>query len=93
MHPLTKEYLQGCSSCLQFKINNQLPIGSLQSIPVGDPAVHWRLDVFGPCDVSKKRNRYILIAVYYGSRFCVAKAVRDATAQQFIKFLEEQLIW
>lgn len=93
MNRLTSEYLQSCPSCLQFKSENQLLMENLQSIPVGDQAVHWGLDILVPYDVSKKRNRYVLTAVDYGSRFCISKAIGDANMQQFIRFLEEQFVW
>lgn len=37
-------------------------------------------------------NDYIMLVVNYSTWFCVVQAVRDATTQQMIWFLEEQII-
>ncbi len=75
MHSDFKKYCSTCHLCQTKKHLNQ----SLRA-PLKPKKIHqtWQLigiDVAGPLPIKASKNRYILIAVDYFSKFCVAKAV------------------
>ena len=55
----------------------------------------WSLigfDITGPLKCTENNNRYVIVAIDYFTKFCVAKAIPDFTAQTTAKFLFEEII-
>lgn len=68
-------------------------MGELQPILIGQLAKKWSLVILGPFPESRLHQFYILIAMEYGTRFCITKVVGKATAYFLIKFAEESIVW
>ena len=66
--------------------------GLLEPIPVTGPAEMWGFDFAGPMPLSPLRQQYILLAVDYSTRFCVAQAIRRPTAKAIVSFFEKQIL-
>ncbi len=62
-----KEYAKTCFQCQQrgsMKQNNQK-----RTIPLTDIFERWDIDIVGPLPITRKGNRYIVVAIDYFSRW------------------------
>jgi hypothetical protein len=50
------------------------------------------LDIAGPLKVTANGNKYIMFAVDYFTKFCIAKATPDFTALATAKFVFEEIV-
>ena len=90
MYENIREYVESCDSCQRrgkYKRNEPL-----HPIPVGDPFYQIGIDYVGPLPISKNGNRYIIVAMDYLTKWPEAKPVKEATADETIKFLYEDII-
>lgn len=87
-------YVRSCLACAQHNPRRIKPPGFLRPIP--PPEGVWQLvamDFHGPISpISKRGNKYIIALTDVLSKFVVAKAVRDNTAQTAVRFLKEDII-
>ncbi|CAF1557917.1 unnamed protein product [Didymodactylos carnosus] len=87
-------YVQSCIPCAQFNPRRQKPPGALK--PIKPPDGVWQLltmDFHGPISPTSKRgNKYIISLTDVLSKFVVARAVRDCSAQTAARFLKEDII-
>src|SRR5688572_26044256 len=90
MYDEIKRYINSCHTCqVQSKRskNNELnPI---------EPTAPWErvgIDFVGPFNMTNSRNRYIITAIDYFIRWPEAKAVPNASAEQAVKFIYEEII-
>ena len=87
------EYINKCETCKKTKPYNQIttpPAGKY--VPPGRP---WRIvatDICGPYTMSRKGNRFLLVAIDIFSKFTIIKPVRSASAENVTKFIEEEVI-
>jgi hypothetical protein len=92
MHSDVKKYCSTCHLCQTKKHMNQSLRTPLKPIKIHQTWQLIGIDGAGPLPITASKNRYILIAVDYFSKFCVAKAVSDLTAITAAKFLYEEII-
>ena len=87
-------YVQSCFRCKQNNPIRRKPPGHLKSIE--PPTGVWQLlamDFHGPITpVSRRGNKYIISLTDVLSKFTIAKAVRDCTADTAARFLQEDVI-
>ncbi|CAF4494701.1 unnamed protein product, partial [Didymodactylos carnosus] len=87
-------HIQSCVPCCQNNHQRRKAPGSLK--PIKPPEGVWQLlsmDFHGPIiPTSQRGNKYIISATDILSKFVVAKAVRDCTAETAASFLNEELI-
>ena len=50
------------------------------------------IDIVGLLTITKKENRYIVIAMDYFTKWSIAKAIKEATAKTISKFIYEKII-
>ena len=50
------------------------------------------INIVGPLTITKKENRYIVIAIDYFTKWPIAKAIKEATAKTVSKFIYEKII-
>jgi transposase InsO family protein len=50
------------------------------------------LDVAGPLKVTPSGNQYIVVAVDYFTKFCIAKAIPNFTAETTAQFLFDEIV-
>ena len=67
-------------------------IEPLHPIPVGEPFYQISIDFVGPLQRSSSNNRYIIFAVDYLTKWPEAKPVPEATAEQTVQFIYEDII-
>ena len=50
------------------------------------------IDIVGPLIITKKRNRYIVTAMDYFTKWLIVKAIKEVTAKTVSKFIYEKII-
>ena len=88
----TKAYCSTCHLCQTKKYSNRVNRAPLKPIVVNTPWSLIGLDVSGPLKRTVNGNSYVLVAVDYFTKYCVAKAVPDFTAETTAKFIFEEII-
>jgi hypothetical protein len=78
--------------CQTKGVNNKLPAGLLQPIPVRGPWSRVGIDAVGPFKPSLMGNKYILTATCYFTKYAEAKAVPDISAETTAKFIVDEII-
>jgi hypothetical protein len=90
MYENIKEYIRACDSCQRRgRKRNPEP---LQPIPVGNPFEKIGIDFVGPLPLTSRRNKYIIVATDYLTKWPEARAVSEATAQKVADFIYEDII-
>lgn len=67
-------------------------MGQLKLITAGGPAEMWGLNIVGSLPETKAKNKYIIVAIHYGTRFCIASKVVKATSRALTEFVNEKII-
>ena len=90
MYENIRGYVQTCDACQRrrnLKVNNILhliePKASFQRIEI---------DIVGSLIITKKRNRYIIIAIDYFTKWLIAKVIKEVTVKTVSKFIYEKII-
>lgn len=86
MHRDVKEYCRTCHLCQTKKYLTKSNRAPLKNIVVNKPWSLVGIDVVGPFRETPEGNTHIILAVDYFTKFCVAKAVRNFTAETTAKF-------
>ena len=87
-----KSYCSTCHLCQTKKYLNHSYRAPLKPITVSEPWLLIGIDVSGPLVRTCNGNLYIILAVDYFSKFCIARATPDSTALTTARFLFEDLI-
>jgi hypothetical protein len=88
----TDEFCKSCEKCQLMKNTTFKKNASLVQMGFQELFEMIGIDVVGPLPQTGKGNKYIIVAIDYGSKWCEAKAVHDFTALTTAKFLVDQLI-
>jgi len=87
-------YIKSCIPCAQHNPRRQKTPGALR--PIKPPEGVWQLvsmDYHGPISPTSQRgNKYIITLTDVLSKFVIAKAVRDNSAQTAVRFLKDDVI-
>ena len=92
MHRHVKNYCATCHLCQTKNDLNSSYRAPLKPISINQPWMLIGIDVAGPLVKTPNGNSYIILAVDYFSKFCIAKATQDSTALSTAKFLFDDLI-
>jgi len=90
MYESIRKYVQLCDAYQwqgRPKTKNEL-----HPIPVDSPFYRIRIDFVGPLSRTSRGNKYIIVAIDYLTKWPEAKAVKDVTAKNIVKFLYEDII-
>lgn len=90
-HEDLKNFINSCDQCLKVKIPRVKPAGLLEPLPVTRPFQMIGMDTVGPFPESS-RNRYILVATDYFTKWAETRAVSANTAKAVATFIKEQII-
>ena len=85
-------YVASCESCQHRNDPAKKPGGFLQPLRVSGPFVRIHMDYCGPFTLSKKRNKYILLAVCPMTKYITVKPVPRATAAVAAQFLVNNIV-
>src|SRR6266498_559784 len=70
-----------------MKQNNQK-----RTIPLTDIFERWGVDIVGPLPITRERNRYIVVAIDYFSRWPEVRPLKTANADTVATFLYKEII-
>src|SRR6266498_5833897 len=90
MYEDIREYVQTCDACQRKenpKANNILHLIELKA-----SFQRIGIDIVGLLTITKKGNRYIVMAMDYFTKWLIAKAIKEATAKTVSKFIYEKII-
>src|SRR6266540_418171 len=90
MYEDIRGYIQTYDACQQrgnSKANNILHLIELKA-----PFQRIEIDIVGLLTITKKRNRYIMTAIDYFTKWLIAKAIKEVTAKTISKFIYEKII-
>src|SRR5438045_8519909 len=90
MYDDIKEYVKSCDTCQRR--GQKGGKSYLNPIEVGEPFERIGIDFVGPLERTKRRNRYILVITDYLTKWSEAKAMKEATAENVVKFIYEGII-
>ena len=87
-----KQYVTNCLTCAKRKVasTGKAP---LQPMPIATYV--WQrmaMDIVGPVPVSTKGNKYILVMLEYTTRYAIAVALKNQTAQNIMRKLIKHVI-
>lgn len=86
-----KEYCKTCNKCQTIKPVSKLR-AQLQPILAKSPWDIIGIDIAGPLTLSKFGNKYIIVAIDYYTKFCIAQAISDFTALTTARFIFNEII-
>ena len=87
------QYIQSCLSCQQFNVSRSKKPGLLQPIPPPEgPFQLVGIDYCGPLKQTPRGNQYVLCITDYFTRWVVAVAVPDCSAQTTAEALFNEYI-
>jgi hypothetical protein len=87
------EYAHGCEACQKHGPLARLPAAELSSIVKPWPFRGWAMDLIGKVrPTSKKKNCFVIVATYYFTKWVEAKADKDVTEYDVIKFIKETIV-
>jgi len=90
MYKDVKDFVQSCDACQrQGKPRKQTVIHPITPSTLFD---RWGVDIVGPLPVTENRNRYIIVAVDYFSRWPEAKPLKEANVHTVATFIYEEII-
>lgn len=87
------KYVRECETCKLIKPYNKIttpPAGNF--VEANRPFRIIASDLVGPLPMSKKGNRFLIVAIDLFSKFTILKAVKTATAQNVTDFIKNDVI-
>src|SRR5213078_1495259 len=90
MYDDIRRYVKSCDICQRR--GQKGGKSYLNPIEVGEPFERIGIDFIGPLERTKRRNRYILVVTDYLTKWSEAKAMKEATAENVVKFIYERII-
>ena len=87
-----KKFCETCFLCQSKKHLNKVNRAPLKPIIVNTPWSVIGIDIVGPLKCTSNGNIYIIIAICYFTKFCIAAAIRDFTAETTAKFIFNEII-
>src|ERR1043165_2674008 len=85
-----KNYITTCDLCQRR--GKSLKKGKFKPIPIGEPFKMIGIDFVKPLPRTKRRNKYIIVAIDYLTKWSEAKAVRKANAKTTAEFIYSEII-
>jgi hypothetical protein len=87
-----KQFIASCITCQKLKQPTSRPRAHLQLITTSRPFETINIDVAGPLATTKYGKRFILVAVDQFSKFVIAQATSNFTAETTAKFIYEKIV-
>jgi hypothetical protein len=85
-----RSYIETCDNCQRRGPTTRKE--ELLPLKVGAPFDKIGIDIKGPLPLTTKRNRYIVVAMDYFTKWPEAQAIPDAKAETVAKFVFESII-
>lgn len=90
MRKMIEEYVRSCYRCqMRGKANWE---NELHPIKVEEPFEIIGIDIVGPLEETKSGKKYIVVAIDYFTKWPEARAIKNATAEEVVEFIWEDII-
>ena len=90
MHQDIENYIKACDVCQRKgKMKKNNPLHPIETQP---PFEKIGIDLIGPLPITSNQNKYIVVAIDYGTKWAEARAIKDAAATTIVPFLYEDII-
>ncbi|XP_063949889.1 uncharacterized protein LOC135152732 [Daucus carota subsp. sativus] len=87
-----KSFAKKCENCQRFvNVPRQQP-AMPSSIFSPIPFALWGIDIMGPFPKAKSELQYVMVAIDYMTKWAEAKALRNITQEDAIKFVKEHIV-
>ena len=90
MYDDIREYIKTCDTCQRFGRPERNEI--LHSIGIGQPFERIGIDIVGPLPETTRKNKYIVVATEYLTKWPEAKALIKADGKSVANFIYEEII-
>jgi transposase InsO family protein len=90
MYENIRAYVKSCDKCQRRGKPSKHE--DLHPIIIQAPFYQIGIDFVGPLPITDKRNKHIIVAIDYFTKWPEAKAVPEATASQVVQFIYEEII-
>jgi hypothetical protein len=90
MYEDVRRYVRTCDDCQRRGKNRR--VEPLHPIKVGQPFDRIGMDIVGPLPMTKRGNKYIVVATEYLTKWPEARAIPDAKASSVVSFFYEDII-
>ena len=90
MYVNIREYTKSCDSCQRR--GKKKTLGPLHPIEVKEPFQQIGIDIVGPLPITPRKNRYIVVATDYLTKWPEAKPLAEASAATVSEFIYEEII-
>jgi transposase InsO family protein len=87
-----EEVVKQCPVC-QVHCHERGQHLKLQPLPTVGLFKRWGIDVMGPFRETVSRKQYVILAIDHFSRWVVAKAVPSPTAEETVRFIQEEIVY
>jgi hypothetical protein len=86
-------WLSKCPRC-QLNKNSEKMVhhAPMRPLDIPPPFSRWHLDFIGELPLTKNNNRWILIAVDYATNWPIMRALPNATGEEIVKFIYEEIV-
>src|SRR6266498_3118840 len=85
-----KSYIQTCDQCQRHE--KTIDENELHSIKVKEPFYQWGIDIVKPLTETSRRNKYIVVAIDYFTKYPETRALTNANAKSVVNFIYEDII-
>ncbi|KAG1471288.1 hypothetical protein G6F57_011442 [Rhizopus arrhizus] len=86
-------WISRCPQCqLTAPANKHKHLAPMKPLEVPPAFTRWHLDFIGELPTTKNNNRWILMAVDYTTNWPIARALNNATAEEIVKFIYEEIV-
>lgn len=85
------KYCRDCVECAKRTSGNSKKIGNMKAGQIYQLFDKIYVDTIGPLTETKKRNKHIIVAVDYFSKYVITKAVKAINAVTIAKFLMDNI--
>ncbi|XP_074336628.1 uncharacterized protein LOC141673787 [Apium graveolens] len=82
----TKAYVKRCDRFQRHAPIVRQPPERLTSINTPIPFAMWGMDILGPFPIASGQRKFIVVAIYYFTKWIEAKALAKITTKQITKF-------
>jgi hypothetical protein len=88
-----KHWLVQCQECqLHARKEKHIHHAPMKPLEVPPPFARWHIDFIGILPTTEHGNKWIIMAVDYNTNWPIARALKDATAPEIVKFLYEEIV-
>lgn len=89
-----RSWLKNCAACQLSSTAEYIKKEPLHPMPIRyiHPFSRWGVDFVGPLPRTENGERYLITAIDYVTKWPIAKAVKEATAEEAASFIEKGII-